>query len=101
MIGLTYMAGLLLAIGCLVLVDRHYSLAFFYDAKRTFVTLLVAIVVFILWDISGIVLGIFLSGDTKYATGIMLGPHFPIEELLFLIFFCYLTLTIYRFGEKR
>lgn len=101
MVGLSYLAFLLISIIGLVLIDRRFSLAFFYNPRRASITLLLGMLVFVLWDIFGIGLGIFLSGDSRYASGIMLGPHFPIEEVLFLFFFCYLTLVLYRLGEKK
>ncbi len=101
MIHLTYLFFLLLSLTGLLLADRQFSLAFFYNPKRTWKTLLIGTVVFIIWDILGIGFGIFLSGTSKYASGIMLGPHFPLEELFFLFFFCYVTLILYRLGEKR
>lgn len=94
--GLSYLGLLMLSISGMLLLDWRYSLAFFYNPKRTATTLLLATGVFVVWDIGGIALGIFLAGDSPYATGMRLGPQFPIEELVFLSFFCYLTLLLYR-----
>lgn len=100
MIGFTYLALLLLSIASMLLIDRRFSLAFFYDKIRTWITIAIGVIVFILWDIGGIVLGIFFMGDSPYVSGILLGPEFPIEELFFLFFLCYFTLILYRLGEK-
>lgn len=77
--------------------DWRYKLAFFYSTRRTFITLIISVLIFIVWDIFGIVLGIFYSGQSAYMSGIYLAPEFPIEELFFLTFLCYFTLVMYRF----
>ena len=96
-----YLASLVVALGCLVLVDKRYSLAFFADAKRTAVTLGVAIGLFIVWDFLGIWLGIFFHGGSVYTLPFRIAPEFPIEELFFLTLLCYSTLLTYRFFSNR
>ena len=96
-----YLAGLIIAIGCLVIVDYKFKLAFFYQWQRTLITLLVAIWLFIVWDIFGIKLGIFFHGDSQFSLPIRIIPEFPLEELFFLFLLTYATLLIYRFVQKR
>jgi len=96
-----YLVGLLVAIGCLVLVDFKFKLAFFHDLKRTASTLLIAIWLFIAWDIFGIRLGIFFHGGSDYTLPFRIVPEFPIEELFFLFLLTYVSLLVYRFVEKR
>jgi len=96
-----YLLGLVIAITCLVLVDFKFKLAFFHDLKRTAVTLLISIWLFIAWDIFGIRLGIFFHGDSQYALPFRIIPEFPIEELFFLFLLTYVALLVYRFVEKR
>lgn len=96
-----YLAGLIIAIGCLVIVDYKFKLAFFYQWQRTLMTLLIAIWLFIVWDIFGIKLGIFFHGDSQFSLPIRIIPEFPLEELFFLFLLTYVTLLIYRFVQKR
>lgn len=96
-----YLGAILFSFLGMVLLDRHEKLAFYSDAKRTLLTLLVGVVVFIIWDIFGIVFGVFFSGESPYMTGWYLAPEFPIEEFFFLTFLCYFTLMMYRLLEKR
>jgi lycopene cyclase domain-containing protein len=98
---LVYITGLLLAILGMGLFDYRYKLAFFKDRRRTFRTLLPAIGVFVLWDILGIVLGIFSDGGGVYSTGLMVGKDFPFEELFFLILLTYTALLVWRALEER
>ena len=81
--------------------DWRYKLALWEDSRRTIVTVSIGVTVFIIWDLFGIALGIFFSGHSEFMSGVYLAPEFPIEELLFLTFLCYFTLTMYRILETR
>jgi len=96
-----YLVGLVIAISCLVLIDRRFKLAFFHNFKRTALTLAISIWLFIVWDIFGIKLGIFFHGGSAYTLPYRIIPEFPIEEVFFLFLLTYVALLIYRFVEKR
>lgn len=96
-----YLIGLIVAISCLVLIDYRYTLAFFYDRRRTAMTLMTAIGLFVIWDILGITLGIFFHGGSPFSLPFRLLPEFPIEELFFLLLLTYVTLIVYRFIEQQ
>ena len=100
MMQFAYMAVILFSMFGMFTLDRKYHLAFFYDWKRTTIVLVLGLAVFSLWDIIGIKLGIFFSGNSMYMSGWYVLPDFPVEEVLFLILLCYFTLVIYRMGEK-
>ncbi|MFZ1301832.1 MAG: lycopene cyclase domain-containing protein [Candidatus Microsaccharimonas sp.] len=95
-----YLAALLVAISGLFTIDAKYKLAFFYDRARTIKVIGIGMAVFIVWDILGIVLGIFLHGDSAYSLPFVIAPQFPIEELFFLFLLNYTTLILYR-GIRR
>lgn len=94
----SYLIGLLVVIGCLLLVDRAKKLAFFHDAKRTGLTLGICVWLFIAWDIFGIILGIFFHGDSGWTLPYRLFPEFPVEEIVFLFLLTYVSLLLYRFA---
>ena len=94
--GLLYLLALFISIGGLGLLDWRYRLAFFADAGRTLRVLGVGLALFVAWDLAGIDSGIFLAGDSRYATGIFLAPHFPLEELFFLVLLVYLPLVTWQ-----
>lgn len=100
MIAFTYLAGLLFGIAGMAMIDWRHKLAFWYDRRRTVVTLAACIGVFIVWDLLGIALGIFFHGGSDLSLPIRLLPEFPIEELFFLLLLCYCTLVIYQ-GASR
>lgn len=84
----------------MMMIDKKYSLALFSDWRRTIMTVGCGLAMFIIWDILGIILGIFFSGHSPYMSGWYLMRDFPIEEILFLMFLCYFTLVMYRCLEK-
>lgn len=89
-----YAASLLVSAACLVLLDVRFRLLFRRSPVVGGVVLVIGLVFFIAWDAVGIGLGVFRHLDSRWATGILLAPEFPIEELLFLAFLCYLTLIL-------
>lgn len=97
---LTYIALLLLSILGVALLDRRFKLAFWYDKKRSWFTIGCGVGIFVLWDIAGIMLGIFLHGQSPYQLGFTLFPEFPLEEIIFLFLLCYSALALYRGAEK-
>lgn len=100
MLKWVYAASLLFSIGGLMLLDWRHKLALFHDKSRALLTIAVAVAIFAIWDIFGIALGIFFSGDSAYASSLQLLPEFPPEEILFLILLCYITLLIYQGVER-
>ena len=96
-----YLLSLMAAIGCLVLIDRRYKLAFFYDVRCTAYTLGTSIVLFIVWDLLGIHLDIFYRGASDVLLPFNLLPNFPLEEIFFLFLLTYVTLIVYRLLKKR
>lgn len=57
--------------------------------------------IFIIWDLLGIGLGIFFSGNSSYMSGIYLLPELPIEEIFFLFLLSYLPIVLFNFLELR
>lgn len=94
MTGFAYLAGLLAAIGCMVLIDVRWRLAFWRAPVAAAVTVAVGVAFFLAWDAAGILLGVFFRGSSSIVTGIELAPELPLEEPVFLAFLCYLTLVL-------
>jgi len=89
-----YATSLLVSSACLVLLDVRFSLVFRRRPVAGAVALVIGILFFIAWDAAGISLGVFRHVDSHWATGVLLAPEFPVEELLFLTFLSYLTLIL-------
>ncbi|WP_157009038.1 lycopene cyclase domain-containing protein [Agromyces laixinhei] len=90
-----YLGVLLGAIACMVLLDLRFRLVFAADGRRAAIVLTAGVAFFLLWDLAGIALGIFYRAENAVSTGILLALELPLEEVVFLIFLCYLTLVLY------
>lgn len=100
-----YALSLVVSTACMVLLDVRFRLVFRRRPKASAIALAIGVVFFMAWDAAGIGLGVFRHVDSRWATGVLLAPQFPIEELLFLIFLTYLTLILLsgwrRWRERR
>lgn len=96
----TYLTGLLVGISGMAIIDYRYRLAFFIERRRTLLTIGCALLIFIVWDIAGITLGIFLHGNSPFSLPFRIFPEFPVEELVFLTLLCYCALVLYRGAIK-
>ena len=95
-----YLGALLLSLGGLAILDRRFRLAFWSDPRRAGLTVGIGVVAFLLWDLAGVGLGIFVRGDSPHMTGILLAPELPIEEAFFLTLLCYTALLTWRALER-
>lgn len=91
-----YLVALCISIAGLLWLDYRYRLAFWFDARRTALTIAVTMAVFMVWDAIGIGMGIFFIGESPYMLPIELAPEFPIEEVFFLFLLSFVTLLLYR-----
>lgn len=96
-----YLAALLISIAGLIGIDKRQKLALFRFPIATISSVGIAVVVFLIWDIVGIALGIFFRGSTPLLSGLLLGPELPLEELFFLILLSYNTLLVYQYFAAR
>lgn len=95
-----YLGFLLLSLAGMVLLDVRGRLFLAHDPRRGALVLAAGVVFFLAWDVAGIGLGIFLHSRSAYATGWMVAPQIPVEEVVFLLFLCYLTMNLVRLTEK-
>jgi lycopene cyclase domain-containing protein len=90
-----YLAGLLVALAGMVVLDLRFRLFFAIAPVRAAAVLVLGIAFFLCWDVAGIDLGIFFRGNPGLLTGVQLAPELPLEELFFLALLCYLTMNLY------
>lgn len=96
MISFVYLIGLLIGITGTMIIDWRYKLAFWFDKRRTLLTVATAVLIFVVWDLLGISLGIFFHGGSRFTLPVRLLPELPLEEIFFLVLLCYCTLVIYN-----
>jgi lycopene cyclase domain-containing protein len=90
-----YLGALLVSIGCMVLLDRRFRLFFWRAPGRAAAVLAIGVAFFLAWDVAGITLGIFFREVNSISTGLVVAPHLPVEEVVFLTFLSYLTMVLY------
>ncbi|MBO0607814.1 lycopene cyclase domain-containing protein [Myceligenerans salitolerans] len=89
-----YLAVLLVSAGFVLLLDARFRLFCWHAPARAAGVLLIGTAFFLAWDLAGISFGVFFHGGTSYMTGVMLAPELPLEELVFLLFLCELTMVL-------
>ena len=90
-----YLAALTVSLLGMGLIDFKHKLAFFSQPLRTAITLVLAVTVFLIWDLVGIAQGIFFRGAGPYLTGITIAEELPVEEVFFLTLLSYTILIAY------
>ena len=90
-----YLAALVVNLLGLATLDWRYRVALFAHARRTAVTVALGVVLFLLWDLAGVGLGIFFIGAAPYLTGWTVAPEVPVEEIAFLTLLVYQTLLLW------
>ncbi|MEN1975061.1 lycopene cyclase domain-containing protein [Cellulomonas olei] len=99
--GFAYLGALLLSLGGLAMIDRRFRLAFWWHPRRTALCLAIGVAGFLLWDVAGLLLGIFSRGESPHMTGLLLAPDLPVEEAVFLTLLCYVALLGWRWFDRQ
>jgi lycopene cyclase domain-containing protein len=91
-----YLLILIFSLLGLFYVDYKYSLAWFWDRRKTAIILLLNLAFFLIWDIVNIGAGI-IATNQDWVSGLhIITSNLPIEELLFLTLLGYQTLLLWR-----
>lgn len=93
--SLAYLAGLLVSMACIALLDARYRLFLWRAPLRATIVLAIGVAYLLAWDAAGIALDIFFRDANAFSTGVLLAPHLPVEEPVFLLFLCQITMTAY------
>lgn len=89
-----YLLCLLASAACVVAVDLRFRLFLGRSWRDAVLVLAAGLAFFLVWDLAGIGLGVFARGDGPYLTGIMIAPELPLEEPIFLLFLCEVTMVL-------
>jgi lycopene cyclase domain-containing protein len=96
-----YILALTVSLFGLGVLDKKYSLALFWDWRKSSAILVTGIIFFLGWDIAGIILGVF-STNQAWVTGLyVVTPDLPIEEFLFLALLNYQVILLWRWRCLR
>ena len=100
MIGFAYLAALIAASVCVLLIDRRYRLFYWRDACSALVVTVLGVGALLLFDAAAIALKIFYRGESAGDTGVVLAPQLPLEEPVFLWFLVLCTMVTYSGAER-
>jgi lycopene cyclase domain-containing protein len=95
-----YLAVLLFSLAGMVVLDWRLKLFVRAAPLRATVVLVCGLAYFLAWDLAGIGLGIFYRGESTVMSGILLAPDLPLEEPVFLLFLCYLTMNLFVLSAR-
>lgn len=98
--NLVYLGALLVSIAGMLVLDARYRLFLWRSPRRALLTLAIGTAALLLVDLLAIGLGIFRAGDSPLMTGVMLAPHLPLEEPVFLLFLCLLTMVVHELARR-
>lgn len=98
--GVVYLLSLLVAIACMLLLDRRFRLFFWWDPLVAALITAVGTALLLAWDGAGIAAGVFLRGESAIAAGIVLAPEMPLEEPVFLVFLVLCTMVLFTGARK-
>jgi len=99
-VNLVYLGALLAAIAGMLVLDARHRLFLWRSPGRALATLAIGTGALLVVDLVAIALGIFRVGDSPLMTGIMLAPHLPLEEPVFLLFLCLLTMVVHELARR-
>ena len=92
---LLYLAGLLVALAGMIVLDLRFRLFFRRAPLRAAIVLVSGVAFLLVWDLAGIHLDVFFPGTSPFVTGVLIAPGLPLEEVFFLALLCYLTMNAY------
>ena len=94
MIGLVYSLVIAVSTAGIMTIDHRWKLAFFRNARATWLAIAASMSLLLIWDVLGIRSGIFFRGETEFMTGLLVAPELPVEEIGFLFFLSYIALVL-------
>ncbi|WP_415854644.1 lycopene cyclase domain-containing protein [Sinomonas sp. G460-2] len=97
---MTYFIFLLAASVCLAAVDHRFRLFLWRAPRAGAAVVVLGTAFFLAWDMAAIGAGIFELGGSPLMTGILLAPELPLEEPVFLAFFCYTAMVAFASADR-
>ena len=91
----SYLVALLLSLAGVALLDARHRLFVWAVPRRAAIVLTIGVTLFLLWDAAAIARGFFERGRGGALVGVEVAPHLPVEELVFVTFFSYLTMVVF------
>ena len=95
-----YLLALLFSAAGVLTIDARHRLALWDSPGRSAAVIGAGTVGFLVWDLVAIDLGFYGLGAGPALSGIELAPHLPLEEVVFVMFLCHLTLVTHALALR-
>ncbi|MGO1972153.1 MAG: lycopene cyclase domain-containing protein [Propionibacteriaceae bacterium] len=95
MTGYLYLLCGLVSLAGMILLDLRWRLFLFADARRGIPVLVVGAGLLLLVDLVAIRHDFYRRGEGPFLSGVEIVPHLPIEEIVFVVFLCQLTMVLH------
>ena len=86
-----YLTSIVVSMLCMGLVDHRWKLFLFDRPRVALSAILVGFVLFVVWDLVAIEIGVYSKGESPAMSGVDVADQLPLEELFFITFLCYIT----------
>jgi lycopene cyclase domain-containing protein len=94
-----YLTFIVVSTVCVGLIDRRWRLFLFARPRLAVAVVGCGVAFFVAWDLAAIALGVYERGSSPAMTGVELVDELPLEEVLFIVFLCYLTLVVHALSR--
>ena len=94
-LDLLYLGGIFASFTAMGIIDWRWKVALFRDPGHTVVVVAITFAVLLLFDIAGLLLGVFSAGSRVMGV-FLFSRDMPLEEIFLLTFFGYFTLIMLR-----
>lgn len=95
-----YLVALLVSLAGMLTIDARHRLALWHRPGRSLAVIAAGAVGFLAWDLVAIGLGFYHLGAGSALAGIEVAPHLPVEEIVFVVFLCHLTLVAHALALR-
>ena len=95
-----YLLSILVPLVCMGLVDHRWRLFLFRRPRAALLLTAAGAVAFLVWDLIAIGTRMYHRGASPAMTGVDLAPDLPVEELVFIVFLCYLTMVLHQLALR-
>lgn len=96
-----YLIALLVSLAGMLTIDARHRVALWHRPGRSLAVIAAGAVGFVVWDLVAIGLGFYHLGAGSALSGIEVAPHLPVEEIVFVVLLCHLTLVVHGLALRR
>lgn len=96
-----YLLALAVSLAGMLVVDARHRLVLWDTPGRSAAVIAAGAAGFLVWDLVAINRGFYGIGSGPALAGVEVAPHLPVEEIVFVVFLCHLTLVLHALAVRR